>query len=130
MKTQLQLNSFRAEGSNCGHSDTRQYPLPQAGRETDTHIMMWFGQTGLKVNQFETGLSASVNGLKLAFRNNNWLVKPLLLLTTRVLAHNQGFCSQPGFLLTTRVLARTLNPSSTVTVGPERMGKFPYSNVG
>jgi len=25
--------------------------------------MMWFGQTGLNVNRFETGLSASVNGL-------------------------------------------------------------------
>jgi len=24
--------------------------------------MMWFGQTGLKVNRFETGLSTSVNG--------------------------------------------------------------------
>jgi len=109
MKTQLQLNSFRAEGSNCGHSDTRQCPLPQARRETeDTHIMMWFGQTGLKINRFETSLSAS---FKLAIRNNNWSVKPLLLLTTRV-------------------LVRMLNPSSTVTVGPERMGNSPIQMLG
>ena len=27
--------------------------------------MMWFGQTGLNVNRFETDLSASVNGLKI-----------------------------------------------------------------
>ena len=27
---------------------------------------MWFGQTGLNVNRFETGLSASVNGALVA----------------------------------------------------------------
>jgi len=26
---------------------------------------MWFGQTGLNVNRFETGLSASVNGVNI-----------------------------------------------------------------
>jgi len=87
--------------------------------------MMWFGQTGLKVNrfetglnvnQFETGLSASVNGLKLAFRNNNWSVKPLLLLTTRVLAHNQGSCYD--------VESKLYSDSGTRT-----NGEFPYSNV-
>jgi len=30
---------------------------------------MWFGQTGLNVNRFETGLSASVNG---AYHAKDW----------------------------------------------------------
>ena len=35
---------------------------------------MWFGQTGLNVNRFETGLSASVNGayMPLFAGRNKW----------------------------------------------------------
>ena len=40
---------------------------------------MWFGQTGLNINRFETGLSASVNGL----RNTEYLITlPQLQINT------------------------------------------------
>jgi len=42
---------------------------------------MWFGQTGLNVNRFETGLSASVNGL-LVQQTADWLTGLSLQIVT------------------------------------------------
>jgi len=85
MKTELQLNSFRAEGSNCSHSDARQCPLPQACRGTDTHLAFRKNNWS-DTRQCPLPQACRETDTHFAFRNNNWLVRPLLLLTTRVLA--------------------------------------------
>jgi len=46
---------------------------------------MWFGQTGLNVNRFETGLSASVNGL-IIMDTHLWI------LTQVISGGFPGFC--------------------------------------
>ena len=60
---------------------------------------MWFGQTGLNVNRFETGLSASVNGAYAYVFSDMWVPGLPLVFKERGLLGEVLQSSHPLFLL-------------------------------